>query len=159
MKHSILLACATLAMVSTSALAGPTPIQVQQMTPAQRDAILKGSQYLIDRTAPTLVSTFPATGATGISVAATLRLTFSENVKPGPGGAFHLGWAGGQRDISNTNASQTTISGKNVYLHPPGGMLHHTTYWLTWPQGTVTDMAGNQDSGNGSGTLFRFTTN
>ena len=138
MKHTFILTCAALALISTAAFARPP--------------------FFINRAPPELVSTSPASGDSGVPVGVAIRLTFSKPVQPGPGGGFDINWPGGQIIVSSINANQSTFNGPNVYLHPPGGLRPHTVYWVTWPQGAVVDSAGNPDIGNGSGTLLRFRT-
>jgi subtilisin family serine protease len=91
-----------------------------------------------DTTAPTLVSTDPASGAVGVDVAKTLRITFSESVLAGGtfAGVVLTGPAG---EVACTK----TLAGTVLSLDPVSSLGYLTDYTVAIPAGAVVDAAGN----------------
>ncbi|MBU1720592.1 MAG: Ig-like domain-containing protein, partial [Bacteroidetes bacterium] len=92
----------------------------------------------LDRTAPTVVSTSPANGATGVAVNTLITAEFSEGMDPATiTGATFL-----------TNAGATPVAGTVSYSNgtatftPSANLPSDTTYYATIKPG-VKDVAGN----------------
>ncbi len=111
-----------------------------------------------DTTPPTVTSTSPAAGSTGVSTGTTVRVTFSEDVDPATltSSTFFLRDAGG-----NPVAATITYSAasRTATLTPGASLQSLTTYTATVVGGSgpprVTDLAGN---GLAASTTWSFTT-
>lgn len=92
-----------------------------------------------DTTPPTVTSTDPADGATGIPVDKTVTVTFTENIRQ----------AARYDDISVEDADGNAvtftkgISGKVLTIDPTGDLDYATAYRVNIPAGAVEDTAGN----------------
>lgn len=93
-----------------------------------------------DVTAPTLSSSTPAKGATGVGVSGNIVLTFSENVTIVDASKFTL--TGGAGTLNTASAS---ASGAVVTI-PYSGLAYNTTYTLATAAGAVEDAAGNENA-------------
>ena len=106
----------------------------------------------LDTTPPTIASSVPANGATGVAVGANIVLTYSEAVQKGSG-SMTLSSAGGMVTISVSSAL-VSIAGAVVTINPTADLLDGTAYTLSFPAGVFQDLAGNN-----AGSLTRsFTT-
>ena len=106
----------------------------------------------LDTTPPTIASSVPANGATGVAVGANIVLTYSEAVQKGSG-SIALSSAGGMVTISVSSAL-VSIAGAVVTINPTADLLDGTAYTLSFPAGVFQDLAGNN-----AGSLTRsFTT-
>lgn len=106
-----------------------------------------------DTTAPTVVSTVPTTGATNISVANNLTVTFNETMNAATINSTNL-------VLTNTStsaviASTVTYAGNTATINPNANLANSTGYTLTIPSGGVQDAAGNAI---GSAVTVTFTT-
>jgi methionine-rich copper-binding protein CopC len=99
---------------------------------------------LFDKTAPTLASSSPAAGATGVAVGADIVLTFSESIRPGSG-TVTLQNAAGQTVESYTIGSSPnlSVSGNHLTVNPTADLAAGGTYTLTVSGGALKDIAGN----------------
>ncbi len=106
----------------------------------------------LDTTPPTIASSVPANGATGVAVGANIVLTYSEAVQKGSG-SMTISSAGGMVTISVSSAL-VSIAGAVVTINPTADLLDGTAYTLSFPAGVFQDLAGNN-----AGSLTRsFTT-
>ena len=106
----------------------------------------------LDTTPPTIASSVPANGATGVAVGANIVLTYSEAVQKGSG-SMTISSAGGMVTISVSSA-QVNVAGAVVTINPTADLLDGTAYTLSFPAGVFQDLAGNN-----AGSLTRsFTT-
>ena len=106
----------------------------------------------LDTTPPTIASSVPANGATGVAVGANIVLTYSEAVQKGSG-SMTISSAGGMVTISVSSAL-VSVSGSVVTINPTADLLDGTAYTLSFPAGVFQDLAGNN-----AGSLTRsFTT-
>ena len=106
----------------------------------------------LDTTPPTIASSVPANGATGVDVGANIVLTYSEAVQKGSG-SMTISSAGGMVTISVSSAL-VSVSGAVVTINPTADLLDGTSYTLSFPAGVFQDLAGNN-----AGSLTRsFTT-
>jgi len=95
---------------------------------------ITGTPKLVDDgKAPALVSTVPATGATGASAAGKIVLTFDERVKVAEGTKATLG----------TAELTPTVSGKTVTFEYKG-LEYSTEYTFTLPANSVSDLTDNK---------------
>ncbi|ALI98055.1 Ig-like domain-containing protein [Rufibacter tibetensis] len=107
-----------------------------------------------DITAPTLVSSTPADGATNVETVTNLVLSFSEAVELGTGNVS-LTWNGGT--MSKTiSGSDIQIEGSIVTVKT-GELLAKTTYSVVVDHAAIKDAAGNFFAGV-TGTALSFTT-
>ncbi|MGC7846927.1 Ig-like domain-containing protein [Desulforudis sp. 1088] len=106
---------------------------------------------VLDTTPPTISSTDPADGATGVAVSQTVSVTFSEPIVQGT--SFD--------GISLTDSLGTavsysaSVSGSSLTIDPISDLVYSTTYTVTVPAGAVNDAAGNALASEYS---FSFTT-
>src|SRR5262249_5440565 len=105
--------------------------------------------YAPDTTAPTVVSTSPAGGATGIAQTSTVLAAFSEPLDPTTvsGSTFTL------RDPSNAPVSATVTydAATNSAVLTPGALLDGSTTYsatVTGGAGGIKDIAGNPLAAN-----------
>ena len=106
----------------------------------------------LDTTPPTISSSVPANGATGVAVGANIVLTYSEAVQKGSG-SMTISSAGGMVTISVSSAL-VSVSGSVVTINPTVDLLDGTAYTLSFPAGVLQDLAGN----NASSLTRSFTT-
>lgn len=104
--------------------------------------VLAESEQANDQTAPVLVSSNPANGATGASATGSIVLTFDERVKVGTGNA-----------TLNGEAIAPTVTGKTAVFQY-AGLDYNKEYSFTIPAGVITDRSGNAYAG----TTINFTT-
>ena len=109
--------------------------------------------YAPDTTPPTVRSTAPASGATGVAAASTVKATFSEPLDPTTvtASTFVL------RDPTNAPVAATVTydpATTTATLTPSGGLAGSSTYSATVTRG-VTDVAGNPLAAN---VAWAFTT-
>ena len=104
--------------------------------------VLAESEQANDQTAPVLVSSNPANGATGASATGSIVLTFDERVKVGTGNA-----------TLNGEEIAPTVTGKTAVFQY-AGLDYNKEYSFTIPAGVITDRSGNAYAG----TTINFTT-
>lgn len=92
--------------------------------------------YTIDGTAPTLSSSTPADGATGVATSGTIVLTFNEAIASVDATKFSL--SSGTKDGVAIDGSDNTKV--NITY---SGMANNTAITLTTAAGAVTDAVGN----------------
>jgi YVTN family beta-propeller protein len=96
-----------------------------------------GSGSGTDTTAPTVISTSPATNATGVDVNTTINVTFSETMNPLTVNKFNFTLSQGANSVSGT----VTYSGTTATFTPSANLAYETTYAATITAG-VKDLAG-----------------
>ncbi|MFN5352061.1 MAG: BspA family leucine-rich repeat surface protein, partial [Alphaproteobacteria bacterium] len=98
-----------------------------------------------DTTAPTLSSSTPADGATGISPSANIVLTYSENVAIGTGTINIRRFSDDAvfEAIPVSDNTRVTASATQITINPTGTLADSTQYYLTLPAGAVTDTSSN----------------
>ena len=89
-----------------------------------------------DTTPPTLSSSNPADGATGVATSGNITLTFSENVNIKDASKFSL---------SDATLGTPTVSGSTVTI-PYSGLSNGTQYTLSTAAGAVQDAANNENA-------------
>jgi len=101
-------------------------------------------------TTPTVTTTDPADGVTGVPRNKTITVTFSEEVQAGDGGQ---GIA--LKDTAGNSVEITTsFSGSSLTIDPVNDLAYSVTYTVTIPAGAVRDAAGNSSEAYS----FSFTT-
>ena len=103
--------------------------------------VLGDAAVFDDGTAPVLLSTVPAEGATNASASGRIVLNFDEKVKVNP----NYGWA--SVSVVDTEASSAfgiapVVSGKTV-IYEYKNLSYGTKYQVSVPGGTISDLAGN----------------
>ncbi len=113
--------------------------------------------FLVDTTAPTLTSSTPADGSTGIAVGDDIVLKFSENVQTGSGN-ITISDGSDARTIGVTDGSQVSVSGNQVTVDPTSDLNTDSTYNVQIAGGAITDPAGNAYTGINNSTTLNFDT-
>ena len=101
--------------------------------------------YRVDTTAPTLVSTTPARGAT-VGTHSELVFTFSEEVTRGTG-AITLNSSGSGPLTISIDDPQVTFNGSSVVVHLTTPLTASSMYVVTISSGAILDTAGNAYAG------------
>jgi Ca2+-binding RTX toxin-like protein len=104
-----------------------------------------------DTTAPTISAFSPTDGATGVAVGANFVLTFNEAVQKGTGQiAIRSGSATGEvvETFDAANSSRLLISGSTLTIDPTANLANNTSYFVTFTEGSVRDLAGNHYAGS-----------
>lgn len=110
----------------------------------------------VDDAAPTLLSSLPVDGASGITSSRVL-LTFNEPVVAGTG---HILISNGtdSRVIAVGDTTQVTFSGNTANINPSADFIKGTTYNVQLASGVIKDLAGNAFAGITTATTLDFTT-
>ena len=107
-------------------------------------------KYIIDRTAPKIISTSPRSGATGVSRTGTIAIKLSENIKAG------INWS--KIVVKNRYGKAVSITkkitGNMLYIKTTYKRSSYSYYTVYVPKAAVKDYAGN----NFAGYSFRFKT-
>ncbi len=107
-----------------------------------------------DTAAPYATEFIPASGASDVSTAAWLKITFNEPVYAASG-YITLTRSGGDTQTIDVGAATVTGSGTNAITINPGVLQASSTYTVSVPAGTFKDGAGNSYTGSG---YWSFTT-
>lgn len=113
-----------------------------------------------DVVAPTLVSSLPADGTTGIAIGSNIQLTFSENIKAGSG-YIEIHRADNKALVqyaSVTDSSVVTIDGKVLTYNPGANLNYDTSYFVIVAQGVVKDVNNVSFAGILTATSLNFKT-
>jgi large repetitive protein len=121
------------------------------------------TEYVVDTTAPLLVTTTPADDSTGVAIETNLVLTFNELVKQGSTfGKIQI------HDAATGNIVQSFIVADYVSVTFPGtnqvmvnltpNLLPGKDYYVTIDAGAIVDALGNVFAGISSATVFNFST-
>lgn len=111
-----------------------------------------------ETTAPTVATYLPADGATGVSLYLTLTLTFSEEMKKGTGNILIKQGADDATFDTIPVATNVTVDGTKVIIHPTKELAANTAYYVTIPNTALTDLLGNAYAGIAVATTWNFTT-
>ncbi len=113
---------------------------------------------------PTLISTSPANGATGVDVGTQLTLTFDEDVQAGTG-TIDLYDAATSTLVQTLaiDSANVVFFGTNVTLETPSPLKYETLYSVVIADGVIVDRSDNRNayaglSGESTATSWRFTT-
>ncbi|MBU1077573.1 MAG: Ig-like domain-containing protein, partial [Spirochaetes bacterium] len=102
---------------------------------------------VLDQSSPTIISTSPATGSSGISKFTKVIINFSETIDPNS-------FSPAMISIIPPIPYSYTANGNQVVITPTGDMPDGQKFWVTL-SGQISDMAGNI---MGSGYTFFFRT-
>jgi methionine-rich copper-binding protein CopC/endonuclease YncB( thermonuclease family) len=112
-----------------------------------------------DTAAPTLFSSSPADGATGVAVGDNLTLTFNENIAIGTGNITIKDDTGSSDVVIDvTDNSQVTVSGSTLTINPTSALAASNDYHIEIANTAVTDTAGNAFAGIANVSTLNFTT-
>ena len=113
-----------------------------------------------DTTAPTLVSTVPATNATGVAINTNIVLNFSEAVTAVSGKNITIYTSIGSvvETISVTSDKVTGSGTSQITVNPTSDLAENTTFYLLIDSASFEDAAGNSFAGVSDSTTIRFTT-
>ncbi|WP_312124592.1 InlB B-repeat-containing protein [Lysinibacillus boronitolerans] len=106
---------------------------------------------------PTLISTAPANNATNIPINPTLTLTFSENVSGVAGKNIRI-YGPNNSLIDTIDATNATVNGSTVSIHPTNTLLKGTTYYVLMDNGAFVDTANQGVAGITDENIWRFAT-
>ena len=115
-----------------------------------------------DTTAPTLVSTVPATNATGVALNVNIVLNFSEAVfaQSGSSTSIFIFKADGTlvESITATDSKVTGSGTSQITVNPTSDLAENTTFYVNIDTNAFDDAAGNSFAGVVDATTIRFTT-
>jgi arylsulfatase A-like enzyme/methionine-rich copper-binding protein CopC len=115
--------------------------------------------FTADGTAPSVSSMDPSNGSANVLPTSSLSLTFDEAVQPGAGNiTIHLASDGSVVETIGVTSGDVTVSGANVTIDPPAGLLLDTAYYVNIPGGAFSDLSGNAWPGLSGATAWAFTT-
>ncbi|MEY4157773.1 MAG: hypothetical protein RL743_268, partial [Actinomycetota bacterium] len=112
-----------------------------------------------DVVAPTLASSTPADGASGVLETANISLTFSEAVVAVTGKNVILKHVTDDSVFESIDAanSKITVSSTTVTINPAGTLVYSTGYYLVVEAGAFRDASGNTFAGILTATDLNFT--
>ena len=115
-----------------------------------------------DTTAPTLVSTVPATNATGVALNANIVLNFSEAViaQSGSSTSIVIYKLDGTlvESIPATDSKVTGSGTSQITVNPASDLAENTTFYVLIDGNAFDDAAGNSFAGVADSATIRFTT-
>ena len=113
-----------------------------------------------DTTAPTLVSTVPATNATGVALNTNIVLNFSEAViaQSGKNITIYTSIGSVVETISVTSGQVTGSGTVQITVNPASDLAANTTFYLLIDSASFKDAAGNSFAGVSDSITIRFTT-
>ena len=102
-----------------------------------------------DDISPKVISFSPNDGATEVTIASNITLTFSEPIQKGIGTiAIHVGSAAGiitaSFDVASSN--HLVFSGNSLIIDPITDLAKNTHYFITFDKGSIKDLVGNSFS-------------
>jgi hypothetical protein len=119
-----------------------------------------------DSAAPGILSTFPATGATGVPLASVLTVTFNEGVAFGTGNITLRKYESGSwTDVEafnvatevGTSAGQVNIVGSTVSIYPTASLSNNIPYAVRIASTAIDDLFGNSFPGIADDITWTFT--
>jgi hypothetical protein len=114
-----------------------------------------------DTTDPTLSTTNPANGTSGVPSTANLVATFNESIAIGTGDITLRNLtdgSGGDIVIPVTDTAQVSISGSVLTVNPAANLLLGKTYAVQIAATAIDDLAGNSYAGINDDAIWSFTT-
>jgi methionine-rich copper-binding protein CopC len=110
-----------------------------------------------DTTAPQLQTLAPADDSGSAPPGANLLAVFNEPMKAGSGSVSIFNADGSLfRSIAVTDATQLQVIGSTVTINPAADMLAGRSYYVTYPTGAFTDLAGNSATGLSGSANWNF---
>ncbi|MEP2273811.1 MAG: Ig-like domain-containing protein, partial [Reichenbachiella sp.] len=118
-----------------------------------------------DDTAPVLVSTIPAIGATDVAVNSHLVVTFSEAITAVSSSPSYIRLVDFDTDIAvesfdpeNNSDGRVTISGATITINPTNDLDYSKQYYLIFNDDMLQDEVGNLFEGYNNNSTWNFTT-
>lgn len=111
-----------------------------------------------DVTAPTLLKTIPANGATGVSLSSTATLTFDENIAKGSGNIYVKKTADNRIIQTIPVASSEVIISGATATFSLANLTTNTSYSILVDNGAFRDLVNNSFAGISDATAWSFTT-
>ena len=112
-----------------------------------------------DTTPPAVSALSPENGASGVSVAASLVVTFDENVQKGAGNIVIKKLLDGAPVASiDVNSGSVTVSGAEVTITPPAILAYEAGYYVEIGNGSIEDLAGVTFPGISGSATWSFAT-
>lgn len=124
-------------------------------------AFTAGSIHTVDRENPTMSSSVPSDGSSGVSPSSNIVLTFNENISFGTGNIRIIDTDDGSGTFTIDAASpgvQASISGNFLTLNPSAILEESTNYAIQVASTAFSDSYGNYYSGISDNTTLNFTT-
>ncbi len=124
-------------------------------------AYSSGATHIVDLDNPTLYSSIPNDGASGVSASSDLTLTFSENIEFGAGNIqiIDLDDASSSVTIDATSpGTQASISNNILTLNPSSDLEESTNYAIQLAATSIDDSNGNSYAGISNNTTLNFRT-
>ncbi len=143
----------------TLLLDGSHIIQLEVRNTDGNAGTVASHSYVVDNLAPTVASFAPADAATGVAVGSNIVLNFSETIQKGTGLiVIHSDTETGAVVASYDAATSAniSISGSTLTINPTADLTPGTHYYITLPDGSIEDLAGNHFIG--TSTHYDFTT-
>lgn len=128
-----------------------------QNTTADSSPAAAAPAAVTDVTPPLVALLAPANGATGVATAASLVLTFDEEVAAGTGSIIVRNLTESIDTSIPVADGQVVISGTTVTITPTGGLIEGRTYAIRMAEGVLTDLAANGFEGIINDTTWSFT--
>jgi methionine-rich copper-binding protein CopC len=126
--------------------------------PGGANSLSASKAIVIDTTTPTLVSTVPSDGATGVAVDANIVLNFSETMSNRMiGSKLYLKKSSDNSTVQEFSIPSFTETGSQITVNPSSDLLHGATYYVTIDAG-FGDSALNFFTGFTDSTSLNFTT-
>jgi methionine-rich copper-binding protein CopC len=119
-------------------------------------AVTVSASHKVDGVIPTLSSSTPNNGATGVGISTNIVLQFSEAVAAGSGNIVIKAGSNVLESISASDA-KISISGSQVTINPGNNLGSLTEYHLLIDDGAFVDLAGNRYAGISSSSSLVFT--
>ena len=113
-----------------------------------------------DTTPPTIATLSPADGATGVAAAASLAVTFDENVQKGTGNITIKQSADNStvETFDVATSPRVTVSGATLTIDPTSSLETTTGYYVQIDATAVKDLSDNFFAGIADDTTWNFTT-
>ncbi|MDC1384032.1 Ig-like domain-containing protein, partial [Candidatus Puniceispirillum sp.] len=110
-----------------------------------------------DLSAPTLTSSSPADGATGVAIGANITLTFNETVVVGSGNITLFKSDNTQVEAIAVGSGQVTLSSNTVTINPSSNLDSLQGYYVHVAAAAFDDASGNSYAGISDATTLNFT--
>jgi subtilisin-like proprotein convertase family protein/methionine-rich copper-binding protein CopC len=114
-----------------------------------------------DTTAPLLLSSSPASGATGVTTGSNILFTFNEAIVRGSGSIeIRSGSVTGSlfERFDAASSTRLSLSGSSLSIDPSKTLSANTRYFVILPAGSIRDAAGNAFAGTSSTSFWTVDT-
>lgn len=104
----------------------------------------------LDKSKPTVTGFYPGGGASGVSPATNIVMTFSELIRAGSGSIKIVDAEKRVVESFSANSSQVSISGNTLTIDPANKLELGAKYKVIFDKGIIKDLAGNAYKGTKS---------